>query len=71
MLDFVQIPGRAVALIADIEQMFLQVKVKEDDFHCLRFLYSDVGNETERIVINNYNGHIFGARGHQLVQTMH
>ena len=55
-------PEGAVALLADIEQMFLQVKVKEDDTHCLRFLYSDVESENERIVINNYNGHIFGAR---------
>ena len=55
-------PEGAVALIADNEQMFLQVKVKEDDTHCLRFLYSDVESENERIVINNYNGHIFGAR---------
>ena len=61
-MDFVQIPKGAVAIIADIEQMFFQVKVKGDDTHCLRFLYSDVENENERIVIYNYNGHTFGAR---------
>ena len=52
----------AVALNVDIEQMFLHVKVKEDVTHCLRYLYSDVENEVERIVIYKYNRQIFGAK---------
>ena len=54
--------GGAVALIANIQHVFFQFEVKEDDTHSLRFLYSDSENENERIVIYKYNRHIFGAR---------
>ena len=50
----------AVALTADIEQMFLKSK-----WNNLIFLYSNVENEIERIVIYNYNRHIIGARSSQ------
>ena len=50
----------AVALTADIEQMFLKSKCNN-----LIFLYSNVENEIERIVIYNYNRHIIGARSSQ------
>ena len=52
----------AVALTADIEQIILLVKVKENDTHSLKFLYSDVEIENERTVIYKYNRRIFDAR---------
>ena len=52
----------AIAITDDIEQMFLQVKVKQEDTYCLRLLYPDNKNKSDKIKIYKYNRHIFGAR---------
>ena len=61
----------AVALTSDFDQMFLQVKVKEDDINSLRFLYSDVENEKEGLLCTKTIETYLVLAVHRLVQTMH
>ena len=49
-----------IALTADIESMFLQVQVPEQDRGCLRFLWRSRTNET--VQIYEYQRHVFGAK---------
>ena len=48
-----------IALTADIESMFLQVQVPEEDRSCLRFLWRPRTNEP--VQIYEYQRHVFGA----------
>ena len=48
------------ALTADIESMFLQVQVPEQDRSCLRFLWRPRTNEP--VQIYEYQRHVFGAK---------
>ena len=50
----------AIALTADIESMFLQVQVPEQDRSCLRFLWRPRTNEP--VQIYEYQRHVFGAK---------
>ena len=49
-----------VAITADIEAMFLQVKVPPEDCKVLRFLWRD--NPNEPVNVYEYGRHIFGAK---------
>ena len=49
-----------MALTADIESMFLQVQVPEQDRSCLRFLWRPRTNEP--VQIYEYQRHVFGAK---------
>ena len=49
-----------IALTADIESMFLQVQVPEQDRSCLRFLWHPRTNEL--VQIYEYQRHVFGAK---------
>ena len=49
-----------IAITADIEAMFLQVKVPPEDCKVLRFLWRD--NPNEPIKVYEYGRHIFGAK---------
>ena len=49
-----------IALTADIESMFLQVQVLEQDKSCLRFLWRPTMNEP--VQIYEYQRHVFGAK---------
>ena len=49
-----------IALTADIESMFLQVQVPEQDRNCLRFLWRPRTNEP--VQIYKYQRHVFGAK---------
>ena len=49
-----------IAITADIEAMFLQVKVPPEDCKVLRFLWRD--NPNESIKVYEYGRHIFGAK---------
>ena len=49
-----------IALTADIESMFLQVQVPEQDRSCLRFLWRPRTNEP--VHIYEYQRHVFGAQ---------
>ena len=49
-----------VALTADMESMFLQVQVPEQDRSCLRFLWRPRINEP--VQIYEYQRHVFGAK---------
>ena len=49
-----------LALTADIESMFLQVQVPEQDRRCFRFLWRPRTNET--VQIYEYQRHVFGAK---------
>ena len=49
-----------IALTADIESMFLQVQVPEQDRSCLRFLWCPRTNEP--VQIYGYQRHVFGAK---------
>ena len=49
-----------IALTADIESMFLQVQVPEQDRSCLRFLWRPRTNEP--VQIYKYQRHVFGAK---------
>ena len=49
-----------IALTADIESMFLQVQVPEQDRSCLRFLWRPRTNEP--VHIYEYQRHVFGAK---------
>ena len=51
---------RPIALTADIESMFLQVQVPEQDRSCLRFLWRPRTNEA--VQIYEYQRHVFGAK---------
>ena len=51
---------RTVALTAEIESMFLQVQVPEQDRSCLRFLWRQRTNEP--VQIYEYQRHVFGAK---------
>ena len=48
------------AVSADIEGMFLQVGVREEDQPSLRFLWRE--DPTSSVVVHQYMRHIFGAR---------
>ena len=50
----------AITLTADIESMFLQVQVPEQDRNCLRFLWRPRTNET--VQIYEFQRHVFGAK---------
>ena len=49
-----------IALSADIEAMFLQVAVPNDDSRCLQFLWQE--DPEGRIEIYEYTRHVFGAK---------
>ena len=49
-----------IAITADIEAMFLQVKVPPEDCKVLRFLWRD--NTNEPVKVYEYGRHIFGAK---------
>ena len=49
-----------IALTTDIESMFLQVQVSEQDRSCLRFLWRPRTNEPAQIY--EYQRHVFGAK---------
>ena len=49
-----------ITLTADIESMFLQVQVPEQDRSCLRFLWRPRTNEP--VQIYEYQRHVFGAK---------
>ena len=49
-----------IALIADIESMFLQVQVPEQDRSCLRLLWHPRTNEL--VQLYEYQRHVFGAK---------
>ena len=49
-----------IALSADIEAMFLQVAVPNDDSQCLRFLCRE--DPERRIEVYEYTRHVFGAK---------
>ena len=49
-----------IALTADIESMFLQLQVPEQDRSCLRFLWRPRTNEP--VEIYEYQRHVFGAK---------
>ncbi|XP_028413990.1 uncharacterized protein LOC114536852 [Dendronephthya gigantea] len=51
-----------VAMLADIEAMFHQVKVKEDDQTSLRFLWRNVSTPGQPIESYQMQVHIFGAK---------
>ena len=51
---------KKIALTADAEAMFLQVKVPPADCKVLRFLWRE--NNTEPIPVYEYGRHIFGAK---------
>ena len=51
---------RPIALTADIESMFLQVLVPEQDKSCLRFLWRP--RTYEPVQIDEYQRHVFGAK---------
>ena len=51
---------KEIALTADVEAMFLQVKVPPTDCKVLRFLWRE--NHTEPISVYEYGRHIFGAK---------
>ena len=53
-------PEGLIALTADIESMFLQVQVPEQDRSCLRFLWRPRTNEP--VQIYEYQRHVFGAK---------
>ena len=50
-----------VALIADVEQMFHQVRVAPDDCHALQFLWWEDGDLTKNPVDHQMLVHLFGA----------
>ena len=58
LLRFWQEP---VALMADVEQMFHQVRVVPDDCHALRFLWWEDGDLTKNPVDHQMLVHLFGA----------
>ena len=49
-----------IALTADIESMFLQVQVPEQDRSCLRFLWRPKTNDP--VKIDEYQRHVFGVK---------
>ena len=51
---------KEIALTADVEAMFLQVKVPPTDCRVLRFLWRE--NHTDPISVYEYGRHIFGAK---------
>ena len=51
---------KQIALTADVEAMFLQVKVPSTDCKVLRFLWRE--NHTDPISVYEYGRHIFGAK---------
>ena len=53
-------PERPVALTADIESMFLQVQVPQQDKKCMRFLWRQKTNEP--VQIYEIQRHVFGAK---------
>ena len=50
-----------VALMADVEKMFHQVKVEPSDCDALRFLWWEEGDLTKRVVDHQMLVHLFGA----------
>ena len=59
-----------VALMADVEAMFHQVRVKPDDQDALRFLWWPRGNTNEPPRAYRMTVHLFGGRGRQVVALM-
>ena len=53
-------PERPIALTTDIESMFLQVQVPEQDRTCLSFLWRP--RAIEPVQIYEYQRHVFGAK---------
>ena len=52
-----------IAITADIEAMFLQVKVPPEDCKVLRFLWREIiFNTNEPVKVYEYGRHIFGAK---------
>ena len=51
---------KEIALTADVEAMFLQVKVPPTDYRVLRFLWRE--NHTDPISVYEYGRHFFGAK---------
>ena len=51
---------KKIALTADVEAMFLQVKIPPADFKVLRFLWRE--DSTDPISEYEYGRHIFGAK---------
>ena len=49
-----------IAISADIEGMFLQVKVPPDDQRCLRFLWRE--ETSQDVEVYKYTRHVFGAK---------
>ena len=49
-----------IALSADIEAMFLQVAVPNDDSRCLRFLWRE--DPKQKIEVDENTRHVFGAK---------
>ena len=58
LLRFRQEP---VALVADVEQMFHQVRVKPEDCDALRFLWWEDSDFTKRVADHQMLVHLFGA----------
>ena len=57
-----------IALVADIEGMFNQVKVPSEDSDALRFLWWEA-SDLDRLSEFEMTTHIFGAQTHPVVQT--
>ena len=49
-----------IALLADIEAIFVQIAVPNDDNRCLRFLWRE--DPEQRIEVYKYRRHVFGAK---------
>ena len=55
-----------IDLSADIEAMFLQVAVPNDDSRCLPFLWRD--NSEQKMEVYEYTRHVLGQKAHRIVQ---
>ena len=57
---FFRFREQEIALSADLEAMFLQVDVPNDDSRCLRFLWRE--DLERRLEVYEYTRHVFGAK---------